>query len=70
MPEAKVRDVVTKDPLAVDATTSVDEVARIMRDHDIGSVLVTEGAALRGLATDRDVVVRYVAETDTRCRLT
>ncbi|MEV3987639.1 CBS domain-containing protein [Streptomyces sp. NPDC049837] len=56
----KIREVMTADPLAVGPQTSVVEVARLMRDEDIGAVLVTEGGQLRGLVTDRDLVVRVL----------
>ncbi|WP_411098584.1 CBS domain-containing protein [Streptomyces sp. x-45] len=57
-----VRDVMTGDPVTVEPLTSVTAVARLMRDQDLGAVLVTEGDRLRGLVTDRDLVVRSVAE--------
>ncbi|MFJ6688774.1 CBS domain-containing protein [Streptomyces sp. NPDC091294] len=57
-----VRDVMTGDPVTVEPLTSVTAVARIMRDRDLGAVLVTEGDRLRGLVTDRDLVVRSLAE--------
>ncbi|MBQ0889287.1 CBS domain-containing protein [Streptomyces sp. RM72] len=56
-----VRDVMTGDPVTVEPLTSVTAVARLMRDRDLGAVLVTEGDRLRGLVTDRDLVVRAVA---------
>ncbi|MGW0189911.1 CBS domain-containing protein [Streptomyces sp. NPDC003362] len=57
-----VRDIMTADPVTVEPQTSVAAVARIMRDEDIGVVLVTEGDDLRGLVTDRDLVVRSISE--------
>lgn len=57
-----VRDIMTGAPVTVEPQTSVTAVARIMRDQDLGAVLVTDGAELRGLVTDRDLVVRSVAE--------
>ncbi|MGW2131359.1 CBS domain-containing protein [Streptomyces coelicoflavus] len=57
-----VRDIITGDPVTVEPLTSVTEVARLMRDRDLGAVLVTEGDRLRGLVTDRDLVVRSLAE--------
>ncbi|OKJ95165.1 oxidoreductase [Streptomyces sp. CB03234] len=56
----KVREVMTADPVAVGPQTSVVEVARLMRDEDIGAVLVAEAGHLRGLVTDRDLVVRVL----------
>lgn len=57
-----VRDVMTTDPVTVEPQTSVTAVARMMREENIGAVLVTEGDQLRGLVSDRDLVVRAVAE--------
>ncbi|MEV5319604.1 CBS domain-containing protein [Streptomyces sp. NPDC052687] len=57
-----VRDIMTADPVTVEPVTSVAQVARIMRDEDIGAVLVTEDDSLRGLVTDRDLVVRALCE--------
>ncbi|WP_328430100.1 CBS domain-containing protein [Streptomyces sp. NBC_00443] len=57
-----VRDVMTTDLLTVEPQASVQAVAQLMRDENIGAVLVTEGERLRGLVSDRDLVVRAVAE--------
>ncbi|MYR42980.1 CBS domain-containing protein [Streptomyces sp. SID5910] len=57
-----VRDIMTADPVTVEPQTSVTAVARIMRDQDLGAVLVTDGGRLRGLVTDRDLVIRSLAE--------
>ncbi|MFI0508770.1 CBS domain-containing protein [Streptomyces sp. WSLK1-5] len=57
-----VSDIMTSAPVTVEPQTSVTAVARIMRDQDLGAVLVTEGGELRGLVTDRDLVVRSLAE--------
>ncbi|WP_328347253.1 CBS domain-containing protein [Streptomyces violaceus] len=57
-----VRDIMTGDPATVEPQTSVAQVARIMRDEVLGVVLVTDGDDLRGLVTDRDLVIRSVSE--------
>lgn len=58
----KVSDVMTKQVIYLPAETALDEAARAMREADIGDVVVTEGSALAGMVTDRDIVVRAVAE--------
>lgn len=55
-----VRDVMTGLPRSVPPQTPVVEVARYMRDDGIGAVLVTEHGRLRGVVTDRDLVVRVM----------
>ncbi|MFH9970034.1 CBS domain-containing protein [Streptomyces mirabilis] len=57
-----VRDVMTRAPVTVEPQASVASVARLMRDQNIGAVLVTEEDHLRGLVSDRDLVVRALAE--------
>lgn len=57
-----VRDIMTGGLVTVEPQTSVTAVARPMRDRDLQAVLVPDGDGLRGLVTDRDLVVRSVAE--------
>jgi CBS domain-containing protein len=61
--DATVRDLMTPGPIAVEYHQTVAEAARVMRDWGVGAVLVVSGQALRGLVTDRDLVVRAVAES-------
>jgi signal-transduction protein with cAMP-binding, CBS, and nucleotidyltransferase domain len=60
--DAKVRDVMTPGPIGVDYDQSVGEAARAMRDWGVGAILVVSSGSLYGLVTDRDLVVRAVAE--------
>jgi CBS domain-containing protein len=57
-----VRDVMTLEPTTLDATRTVTEASRAMRDGNIGDILVTDEGRLVGILTDRDVVVRVLAE--------
>ncbi len=65
-----VRDVMTKQVVYLPAETTVDEAAQAMRAADIGDVVVTEGPALAGILTDRDIVIRAVAEGQDPSRTT
>lgn len=61
----KVGEVMTKDPATMPRTASLRETAQLMRQRDIGDVIVVEdreSQRLAGLVTDRDIVVRAVAE--------
>ena len=60
--DAKVRDVMTPGPIGVNYFQSITEAARAMRDWGVGAVLVVSNESLRGLVTDRDLVIRAVAE--------
>ena len=57
----KTREVMTPAPVALPSDTPLIEAAKRMRDQGIGTVLVHEDDRLRGLITDRDIVVRAVA---------
>lgn len=57
----KVRDVMTPNPVVVAAQTSLVEAARQMRDLGVGSVIVTQDNTTAGILTDRDIVVRGLA---------
>lgn len=58
----RVSDVMTRQVVYLPAETPLDEAARVMKEADIGDVVVTDGASLAGMLTDRDIVVRAVAE--------
>lgn len=57
-----LKDLMTPNPLTVSRDTSVDRAARHMRDDGIGDVIVTDGGTVCGIVTDRDIVVRAIAE--------
>ena len=57
-----VRDVMTPNPECVTERDSIRDVARIMKDRDTGVVPVVDGKKIIGLITDRDIVVRGLAE--------
>jgi signal-transduction protein with cAMP-binding, CBS, and nucleotidyltransferase domain len=61
--DAKVRDLMTPGVIGVDYHQSIAEAARTMRDWGIGAVLVTKDKVVHGLVTDRDLVVRAIAES-------
>ena len=57
-----IRDVMTANPRTVAPGDSIQNAARIMRDEDTGAVPVVENGRPVGIVTDRDIVVRAVAE--------
>jgi len=58
----RIQDVMTADVSFVRPDTPILEIARKMRDGDIGATPVVEDERLVGMVTDRDVVVRVIAE--------
>lgn len=57
-----VKDVMTPNPRTVTPGTSVVEAAKLMTSEDVGPLPVVEGGELVGIVTDRDLVVRVIAE--------
>ncbi len=62
MATKKVRDAMSSRPRSVGESTSVQQAARLMKEEDVGSLPVVEDDRLVGIVTDRDIVVRGVAE--------
>ena len=57
-----ISDVMTRDVDLIDPGTTLKDAACRMRDRDLGSLPVAEDGRLVGMVTDRDIVVKGVAE--------
>jgi CBS domain-containing protein len=66
----KVKDVMHRGAEWVEPQTPVSDIARRMRDMDIGSIPVGENDRLIGMVTDRDIACRGVANGADTGRLT
>lgn len=58
----QIRDVMTPRVSVVPPDTRVVDIARRMRDEDIGSIPIAENDKLIGMVTDRDIVIRALAD--------
>jgi CBS domain-containing protein len=58
----QIRDLMTSNPTTCEPSTTVLEAAKKMAQEDVGSIPVVEGNRLVGLVTDRDIVLRVIAE--------
>ena len=58
----KVRDGMTTELVTASPWETAAEVARKMRDHKVGCVLISNEGKLLGLITDREIALRCVAE--------
>ena len=58
----KIRDVMTLNPRTVSPDDTIQAAARIMQSEDTGVVPVVEAGRVMAVVTDRDIVVRVVAE--------
>jgi len=50
-----------KDPITINPEASVRDAARMMRDKEIGSVIIVNGKKPIGILTERDIVRRITA---------
>ena len=58
----QIRDVMTQSPTTCEPSTTVVEAAKVMAKEDVGPIPVVEDGRLVGLVTDRDLVIRVIAE--------
>ncbi|HEX4935853.1 MAG TPA: CBS domain-containing protein [Gemmatimonadaceae bacterium] len=65
----KVSDVMTPNPRTVQLSDTIEAAAKIMRDEDTGAVPVIEDERVVGMITDRDIVIRAVADGDFECTI-
>ncbi|MDQ4148560.1 MAG: CBS domain-containing protein [Actinomycetota bacterium] len=63
MPKS-IREVMTPEPRTLQTTATVEEAAQVMRDDDIGDVIVVDDKGkIQGIVTDRDITLRVVAQS-------
>jgi CBS domain-containing protein len=58
----QVRDLMSKQLITLDGSARISEAAKQMLSADIGAVLVEENGKVCGIVTDRDIVIRAVAQ--------
>jgi CBS domain-containing protein len=58
----KISEIMTAGFETIDSTDSVTEAAKKMKSFNVGFLPVQEGTRLIGVVTDRDIVVRALAE--------
>ncbi len=59
--EIRVKNIMTKGVLSVDAEMNVNEAAKMMEDSKVGAIIVMENNTPIGIVTDRDFAVKIVA---------
>ncbi len=58
----RVGDLMTTPVITVDEDESIETVAKLMKEYNIGTVVITKNGKISGIVTDRDIVIRAVAE--------
>ena len=69
----QVKEIMTRDVAYCSPDTSLQEIARMMREHDCGAIPVFDNDRNRhviGIVTDRDIVIRAVAQGQNPAQLT
>ena len=59
---SSIRDLMTQSPTTCEPSTTVVEAAKVMANEDVGPVPVVQEGRVVGLVTDRDLVIRVLAE--------
>jgi CBS domain-containing protein len=63
MPERTIRTIIAEqEPITAPATMTVSEAARLMKERRVGAIMVVEEGALVGIFTERDALIRVLAE--------
>jgi CBS domain-containing protein len=57
-----ISELMSQNPVCLDESASVLDAARAMRDRHIGNIVVTRAGRVFGVLTDRDIVVRCLAQ--------
>jgi len=58
----KVQDAMAKTVSSASKTDTIEKIAKLMKKEDTGFIPITEGESLVGVITDRDIVIKCVAE--------
>jgi CBS domain-containing protein len=59
----------TENPESVEPGASIEDAAKKMKEADTGALLVVDGDDLKGIVTDRDIVVNAIAEGNTDAKV-
>ena len=58
----KISEIMTKDVISLSVDDTVEHAAKLMKQHNIGSIPVNTKEKIVGIVTDRDIILRCVAE--------
>src|SRR4051794_7725855 len=61
----RIRDIMNTDVATATPGSAISEVAKLMADKDVGSVVIVEGSRPVGIVTDRDLVLDHLAKGHT-----
>lgn len=61
-----MKDYISKNLIVIDINSTIEDVAEIMKKYDIGFVPVSKDNKIVGVLTDRDIVVKILANKDSK----
>lgn len=57
-----VMEVMSRNPVSVEPQATIDKVSELMKDRDIGSLVVVKKGKPMGIVTEKDIVAKVVAK--------
>lgn len=63
MTVTQIRELMAPEPLTLPESATAQDAARLMKEYDVGNILVCDRDQLVGIVTDRDLAVRALCET-------
>ncbi|MFP3950419.1 MAG: cyclic nucleotide-binding/CBS domain-containing protein, partial [Candidatus Micrarchaeia archaeon] len=60
--EIRVGDIMKKDVISIGETAPLTEVAKLMKSHDVGSIVIAKNEKAEGIITEKDIIHKIVAE--------
>lgn len=57
-----LNEIMTKNVVTISSNQSIQDTARLMNEHNIGSIPVVDNGQLQGIITDRDITLRSTAQ--------
>lgn len=62
----QAKDIMTSSMIVVDKNRDIFDIAKIMKENDIGFIPISDRQKIIGVITDRDIVVKVLANKDTK----
>lgn len=64
----KIEHIMSRDLIVMDINCSIYDVAKTMKEKDIGFIPISEGNSIVGVLTDRDIVVNIIENKDEKIK--
>lgn len=68
--EIRVGDIMKQDVISIEEGSPVSEVAKLMKIHDIGSIVIAKNKKAEGIITEKDIIHQVVALGEDSSKIT